>query len=64
MDMFRAGYTHKTAGLAVNGTLTFLPTGRAPAKHRRGVRQQVNAPFIGSGLSDYTRSQVRADYVK
>lgn len=55
---YRAGYTHKTAGLAVNGTLTFVPSNRIKAEHSAN-QAIVNEPFIGAGLTDYTRSQVR-----
>lgn len=56
----RAGYTHKTGGLAVNGTLTLLPTNRLKAQHK-GNQVMVNEPFEGVGLMDFTRSQVSED---
>ena len=55
----RAGYTHKTAGLAVNGTLTLLPPNRMKAEHVEN-KMRMNEPFDGVGLTDYTRSQVRS----
>lgn len=54
----RAGYTHKTAGLVVNGSMTLIPRHSTPSFSKEDL-SFFNEPITGTGLSDFSRSQSR-----